>query len=132
MLFFDMLEKWSNSAEKNSQWGEMLSLNMSRKGNSHNTTNCLHSAEGGCQDSHIMSPKLKQLLLLCTEHSVFFPPYGNTSCVVFWESLFLFPLDAFIVYPPKLKLFSVKHANTCHSHIHLWKEHLKIKSCLKK
>lgn len=68
------------------------SLNTSRKGNDHNTTNCLPSAVGGCRDNHVMSPELKQLLLLCTECSVCSFPYRYTSYVVFLGvSAFTFP-----------------------------------------
>lgn len=95
---------WSKSTEGNRPWGEMLSLNISRKGDVHDVTNCLHSAAGGCPGNHVTNPQLKQLLCLCTEHSVCSFPYGHTSHVVFWEFLLLFPLDAFIVFVPKLKL----------------------------
>lgn len=84
------------------------SLNMSRKGNAPNSTNCLHSAVGGCEDNRVTSPELKQLLLLGTEHSVCSFPYGHTPYVVFRESFLLFPLGAFIVFTPKLKLFFSK------------------------
>ena len=84
------------------------SLNMSRKENVQSTTNCLHSTVRGCQDSHVMRPKLKQLQPLV--HRTFCVLYSLWKLfpVVFRESLLLFPLDAFTVFTPKLKLFFSK------------------------
>lgn len=87
---FDMLEKWNEGLRKTASGENAKSLNTSRKGNTHSTANCLHSAVGSCQDSHVMNPKLKQLLLLYTEYFVCSFLCRNTPLVVFREILLLY------------------------------------------